>query len=105
FYCRAGTFSDVVKMGKLNLPYALDAAEFPALAKSVVAIIDRNFEDQKVGLAIITLLRPLSMFGGLGDGELRKIARLFVQKLFRPGDQIFAKGQISDEAYIVLRGK
>jgi CRP-like cAMP-binding protein len=45
------------------------------------------------------------MFAGLGDGELRKIARLFVQKLYRPGDQVFAKGESGDEAYIVLRGK
>jgi CRP-like cAMP-binding protein len=45
------------------------------------------------------------MFAGLGDGELRKIARLFVQKLYRPGEQVFAKGDSGDEAYIVLRGK
>jgi hypothetical protein len=105
FYCRAGTFADVVKMVKLNLPYAMDAADFTSHAKSVVEIIDRNFEDQKVGLAIINMLRPLSMFGGLGDGELRKIARLFTQKLFRPAEKVFAKNDASDEAYIVLRGK
>jgi CRP-like cAMP-binding protein len=70
-----------------------------------VQIIDRNFEDQKMGMAIINLLRPLSMFAGLGDGELRKIARLFVQKLYRPGEQVFAKGEFGDEAYVVLRGK
>jgi CRP-like cAMP-binding protein len=58
-----------------------------------------------MGLAIINLLRPLSMFSGLGDGELRKMARLFVQKLYRPGDQVFAKGDSGDEAYVVLRGK
>jgi len=51
------------------------------------------------------LLRPLSMFAGLGDGELRKIARLFVQKLFRPADQVFARGESGNEAYVVLRGK
>jgi CRP/FNR family transcriptional regulator, cyclic AMP receptor protein len=105
FFCRSGTFTDVVKLVKLNLPYSLDTADFTAHATSTVRIIDRNFEDQKVGLAIINLLRPLSMFGGLGDGELRKIARLFVQKLYRAGELIFVKGEASDEAYIVLRGK
>ncbi len=105
FYCRAGTLADVVKMVKLNLPYSRDSADFTAHAKSVVEIVDRNFEDQKVGLAIINLLRPLSMFGGLGDGELRKIARLFTQKLYRPAEKVFAKNDSSDEAYIVLRGK
>jgi CRP-like cAMP-binding protein len=71
----------------------------------MVKIIDRNFEDQKFGLAIINLLRPLSMFAGLGDGELHKISRLFVQKLYRAGDQVFARGDSGDEAFIVLRGK
>jgi CRP-like cAMP-binding protein len=105
FFCRNGRFFDVVKMMKLNVTYSLENGDFTAHAKGIVEIIDRYFEDQKLGLAIINLLRPLSMFSGLGDGELRKIARLFVQKLFRPGDQVFAKGDIGDEAYVVLRGK
>jgi hypothetical protein len=105
FFCRNGRYCDVIKMVKLNVPYSLENGDFTAYARSIVEIIDRNFQDLKMGLAIINLLRPLSMFAGLGDGELRKIARLFVQTLYRPGDQIFASGQISDEAYVVLRGK
>jgi hypothetical protein len=105
FFCRNGRFCDVVKMVKLNVSYSLENGDFTAHARSMVEIIDRNFQDQKLGLAIINLLRPLSMFAGLGDGELRKIARLFVQKLYRPGDQVFARGEMGDEAYVVLRGK
>ncbi len=105
FFGRNGRFCDVVKMVKLNVAYSLENGDFTAHAKSTVEIIDRNFQDQKLGLAIINLLRPLSIFAGLGDGELRKIARLFVQKLYRPGDRVFAKGDIGDEAYVVLRGK
>jgi hypothetical protein len=105
FFSSNGRLSDVVKMVKLNLPYSLESGEFTTNARNMVKIIDRNFEDQKLGLAIINLLRPLSMFAGLGDGELRKLARLFVQKLYRPGEQVFAKGDSGDEAFIVLRGK
>jgi hypothetical protein len=105
FYSAKGKVSDVVKMVKLNLPYSLENAELTTDAQGMVKIIDRNYEDQKLGLAIINLLRPLSMFAGLGDGELRKIARLFVQKLYRPGEQVFARGDSGDEAFIVLRGK
>ena len=105
FYCRNSRHYDVVKMVKLNVTYSLENGDFTAHAKKIVQIIDRNFEDQKMGMAIINLLRPLSMFAGLGDGELRKIARLFVQKLFRPEEQVFARGETGDEAYVVLRGK
>lgn len=105
FFCRNGQFTDVVKMVKLNIAYSLENGDFTAHARSTVQIIDRNFEDQKFGLGVVNLLRPLSMFAGLGDGELRKIARLFVQKLYRTGDSIFARGDSGDEAYVVLRGK
>jgi hypothetical protein len=105
FYSRNGQYCDVVKMVKLNVAYSLESGDFTAHARSTVEIIDRNFQDQKMGLAIINLLRPLSMFAGLGDGELRKIARLFVQKLYRPSEQVFARGQTGDEAYVVLRGR
>ncbi|HEY3862950.1 MAG TPA: GNAT family N-acetyltransferase [Verrucomicrobiae bacterium] len=105
FYCLNGRYADVVKMVKLNSAYSLGEAEFTSHAKSMAEIIDKNFEDQKMGLGIINLLRPLSMFSGLGDGELRKIARLFTQKLFRAGEQVFPKGENGDEAYVILRGK
>ncbi|HWD19606.1 MAG TPA: cyclic nucleotide-binding domain-containing protein [Verrucomicrobiae bacterium] len=105
FFSKNDRNFDVVKMVKLNLPYSVETADFTAHARVTVEIIDRSFQDQKLGLAIINLLRPLSMFHGLGDGELRKIARLFVQKLYRAGDEIFAKGALGEEAYVLLRGK
>jgi len=71
----------------------------------MVEIIDLDVEEQKVGLATINLLRPLSMFAELSDGELRSLALLFVQNLYRAGDLIFAKGESGDEAFIILRGK
>jgi CRP-like cAMP-binding protein len=92
-------------MVKLNLPYSVETADFTAHARVVVEIVDRAFQDQKLGLAIVNLLRPLSMFHTLGDGELRKMARLFIQKLYRAGDEVFAKGSSGEEAYVVLRGK
>lgn len=105
FFCRNGTHADVVKMVKLNMPYALENVDFTSEARSVAEIVDRNFQDQKVGVAIINMLRGLPFFDGLGDGELRKIARLFVQKLYRPGEQVFKKGDSGDAVYVVMRGQ
>jgi CRP-like cAMP-binding protein len=105
FYSKAETYADVVKMVKLNMAYSLDGVDFTTEARSIAEVIDRNFQDQKVGVAIINLLRGLPIFDGLGDGELRKIARLFSQKLYRPGERIFQKGDQGEEAYIVMRGQ
>jgi hypothetical protein len=96
---------DVVKMVKLNAGYSLDNAHLTPHARRIVEIVDRNFQDQKVGVAVIHLLRGLSMFDGLGDGELGKVARIFAQKLYRAGEKVFNKGDSSNEAYIVMRGQ
>ena len=104
-YANNGSCADVVKMVKLNLVYSLENVSLTAQAKSVADVIDHNFQDQKMGVAIINLLRGLPFFEGLGDGELRKIARLFVQKLYRPGEKIFEKGDSGNEAFVVMRGQ
>jgi hypothetical protein len=100
--------------GVLRLPVASPVRAFlgqredktpTAHAARMVEIVDQNFQDQKVGVAIINLLRSLAIFEGLGDGELRKIARLFTQKLVQPGEKVFAKGDSGNEAYVVMRGE
>jgi hypothetical protein len=104
-YSHKGQYADVVKLVKLNVAYTAETVAFTNQARRVVDVIDHNFEDQKVGVAIINLLRSLPIFEGLGDGELRKIARLFTQKLYRPAEKVFHKGDAGNEAYIVMRGQ
>jgi CRP/FNR family cyclic AMP-dependent transcriptional regulator len=96
---------DLAKMIKLNAQVAVDDARLTPQAAAMVAAVDRGFQDQKVGLAVINLLRGLPIFNGLGDGELGKLARLFTQKLYRPQEVVFNKGESSGEAFIVMRGQ
>jgi CRP-like cAMP-binding protein len=96
---------DVVKLVKLNAVYDLNQERLTVASRQIVKLIDQNFQDQKVGVAIINLLRGLPFFEGLGDGELRKIARLFTQKLYRPSERIFARGDLGHEAYVIMRGQ
>jgi hypothetical protein len=105
FYDRNGYGVDLVKMVKLNAVYSLDDLHLTPGARQMVDIVDRSFQDQKVGVAVINLLRGLPAFSGLGDGELGKMARLFEQKLYRAGDRVFTKGDSSNEAFIVMRGQ
>lgn len=104
-FLKDDTRMDVVKMVKLNMVYSVESPPGTTMSRAVAEIIDHNFEDQKIGVAIINLLRGLPIFEGLGDGELRKFARLFTQKLFRPGERIFSKGDLGNEAYVVMRGQ
>ncbi len=104
FFSRSGAVDDVVKMVKLNLPYSFEGGEFTRQARSIAEIVDRNFDEQKVGVALIDLVRGLPIFSGLGDGEIRKVAHLFDQRLYRPGEVIFSKGASGDEVFVVMRG-
>jgi hypothetical protein len=104
-YLRGNSCIDVVKMVKLNTAYGLEASQLTTHARSIVDIIDRYFQDQKIGVAIINLLRNLPIFDGLGDGELRKISRLFTQKLYRKDEKVFAKGESGEEAFVIMRGQ
>jgi hypothetical protein len=105
FYEQAELANDAVKLVKLNLVYTEDTSPMTTEARGIADVIDHHFQDQKMGVAIINLLRGLPFFSGLGDGELRKIARLFTQKLYRPGEKIFNKGDSGSEAYVVMRGQ
>ena len=105
FYNSGGYCVDLVKMVKLNTIVALEKPQLTPQAAAMVAAVDGGFDDQKIGVAVIHLLRGLPAFEGLGDGELAKLARLFTQKLYRAHEKIFDKGDSSNEAYVVMRGQ
>jgi len=96
---------DVVKLVKFNQNFVIEEAELTAQANKVSQVVRRCLEDQTVGLAVVNLLRDLEIFQGLGDGELRKLARLFTQRLFKPMEAIFSRDDAGDEAYVIMRGK
>lgn len=105
FYIKDGNFTDVVKMVKFNMSYSRESSNLTTSARAITTPVDQSLQDQGMGVAIINMLRGLPIFEGLGDGELRKMARLFVQKLYRPGEKVFSKGDSGNEAYVVMRGQ
>lgn len=96
--------ADVAKLIKLNMVYSLEDTENTTSAQQLIDIVDESFQDQKLGHAIINLLSELPSFEGLGDGELRKISRLFTRKLFQAKEYIFDRGDSGNEAYVIMRG-
>lgn len=105
FGMEAGARSDAIKMVKLNASYESESAELTTVGKNMFSIIDTIFREYSVGMAVLKLLRDLRIFRGLGEGELRRVARLFSQKLFRPGEVVFEEGSESRELYVVERGE
>jgi hypothetical protein len=105
FYNQGGLCTDVVKLVKLNMAYDFEFTALTDHAATVVGAIDHCFEYYRNGVVVVDLLRNLDIFEGLGDGELRKLARLFAQKMYQPGDVVFERGDAADQAYVVLHGQ
>jgi hypothetical protein len=104
-FVKEGQRVDVVRLVKLNTVYSLVNTNLTQHAQRIVDIVSRNFEDLDSGLATVKLLRAQSIFAGLGDGDLRKIARLCVERSYRAGERVFNKGDAGHEAYVVMRGQ
>jgi hypothetical protein len=102
---RRGCCVDLVKLVKLHATYTLEGLRPTAHARAIMELVDRGFEEQKVGISTVNLLRGLAAFEGLGDGELCKVARLFTRQLVQPGERLFSKGDPGDAAYIIMRGQ
>ena len=100
-----GMRSDAIKMVKLNAGYKSETMELTSAGKSAFTLIDTIFREYSVGMAVLKLLRDLRIFQGLGEGELRRVARLFTQKLFKPGEALFEEGTTGQELYVVERGE
>lgn len=100
-----GARSDAIKMVKLVAGYESETSELTSAAKNTFTIIDTIFRDHSVGGAVLKLLKDLRIFRGLGEGELRRVARLFSQKLMRPGEVVFEEGSQGQELYVVERGE
>lgn len=97
--------SDALMLVHLFASYESDASPMTSAAKSLFVHVDTVFHEYSVGTAVIRLLRDLRCFRGLGEGELRRVARLFSQKLFRPGEAIFEEGTTGRDLYVVERGE
>jgi hypothetical protein len=97
--------SDALVMAHLFASYESDASPMTSAAKSLFTHVDTVFREYSVGAAVIKLLRDLRCFRGLGEGELRRVARIFSQKLYRPNETIFEEGSAGRELYVVERGE
>lgn len=96
---------DVVKMVKFNQNFVIEEANLTAQATTIAKVVAQCLEDLSAGTAIVSMLRDLAIFKGLGDGELRKLGRLFTQKLYKPMEAVFQRDDVGAEAYVIMRGK
>lgn len=97
--------SDALAMARLLTGYESDPSPMTAAAKAAFTHVDTLFREYSVGAAVIKLLRDLRCFRGLGEGEIRRVARVFSQKLFRPNETIFEADAVGRDLYVVERGE
>lgn len=105
FHRHADGVVDIVKLVKFNQNFVVEEAELTAQARAVARVVSGCLEARSSGVATVNLLRDLTIFHGLGDGELHKLGRLFTQRLFKACEAVFDRDDAGDEAYVIMRGK
>ncbi|HAM71749.1 MAG TPA: hypothetical protein DCM86_08915 [Verrucomicrobiales bacterium] len=105
FYTEGDRQLDVVKFAKTNIPYVREIVPFEPAARRMVDIVEPHLADPPLGHAMISLLRDQPLFAGLGDGDLRKIAMLGRQQMYRAGQKVFGKQDQLADLHLVIRGQ
>src|SRR5438309_6824292 len=81
---RSTLFPYTTLFRSLNMAYSIEGAELTSHADAIVRIVDQNFQDQKIGVAIITLLRGLPIRSEEHTSELQSqfhlVCRLLLEK-------------------------
>jgi signal transduction histidine kinase len=55
--------------------------------------------------SIVDRLRDTPLFGGLGDGDLRRLVEMGQIVDLSPGDRLIGEGEVADALYVVLEGE
>lgn len=64
-----------------------------------------KIEDKITSERLGDLLERISIFGGLSEEQTNRILELVNKSLYQDGDQVFAKGDIASDIYIVISGQ
>ena len=110
-YCPSYVFRgmerlDVVRMGKLYVPYEENKEQ--VLIPEIEAIADLVIPEFKVkgkGIQIDEFTRSVSLFKGLIDAQMRSLAAVCELAHFKAGDIVFKEGTINRNLYMILKGE
>ncbi|MCA9916774.1 MAG: GNAT family N-acetyltransferase [Anaerolineales bacterium] len=95
---------DTIKMAKVYVPLDIDGVVLTAEAEVIYNLVRQGFEDKRLGMEVTDATRDMSVFHGLEEGELEKIAGLCQIQHYAVGDVLVRAGERGENFYMVLEG-
>jgi GNAT superfamily N-acetyltransferase len=96
---------DVVKMVRLLAPLDISTEGLTAPTRALAELVLARFRSRSVLPRIAQVVQELSLFGGLDEEQVNRLAGVCTLARFRPGEVIFREGQKGEEMHLVLEGE
>jgi CRP-like cAMP-binding protein len=96
---------DVVKMVRLLIPPLVSTDAFAPRTKALADLVLRPFRNRSVLPRIAQAVQELSLFGGLDEEQVNRLAGVCRVSTFEGGEVIFTEGGQSHDMHLVLQGQ
>jgi CRP-like cAMP-binding protein len=96
---------DVVKMVRLLIPPAVPTDAFPPRTRALADRVLRPFRNRSVLPQIAEAVQELSLFAGLDQEQVNRLAGVCGVSTFETGEVIFREGEQSNGMHLVLQGQ
>ena len=96
---------DIVKMIRLLIRPEINTEGLTPAAKAVADLVLRRFRSRSVLPRIAEAVRDLSLFAGLDEEQIQRLAGACTLATFEPGQIVFQAEHPGREMYLVLRGE
>ncbi|MBZ0189887.1 MAG: cyclic nucleotide-binding domain-containing protein, partial [Candidatus Obscuribacterales bacterium] len=95
---------DAVKMVRLLVPADLGEIFLSESAQKIKDIVMKAFQMKEVVPQVASAVSSLSLFCGLNEEQVNRLARLCHLEAFAEKEIVFAKGEGADKMFVVLHG-
>jgi GNAT superfamily N-acetyltransferase len=96
---------DTVKLAKVYVPLDIDDVALTEEAEVIYRLVRKGFEDKRLGMEVTEATREMSVFRGLEEGELERIAGLCHVRRYGAGEVLVRAGERGEYFYMVLEGR
>ncbi len=96
---------DIIKMIRMLIPPEVSTENLTPRTKKLADLVLRQFVSRRVLPQIEQAVQELSLFRGLSDEQVARLAGVCAVAHFRPHQTIFQEGTDSSEMHLILKGE
>jgi len=96
---------DIIKMIRMLIPPDVSTEKLTPRTKALADLVLRQFISRRVLPRIEQAVQELSLFCGLSDEQVARLAGVCAVARFKPRETIFREGTDSSEMHLILKGE